>query len=250
MTRIERALVIQHVAMEGPGRIADLCREREIAVEIREIFAGHTIPTSVEANEMLIVMGGSMGVGDRGDPNYAFLAAEIALIERALADERPVLGICLGAQLLAQAAGARVYPNFRRDDAGGEIRVREVGWGPVTLLGRDREPALAGMDSEQIVLHWHGDTFDLPTGAVLLASTAACAHQAFRIGSRAFGLQFHVESNADMARRWAAEDQEFVRAARGADGTAMVVAETDRFAPGARVDGDRLIRNILGCMGA
>lgn len=250
MPPIERAIVIQHVAMEGPARIADLCREREIAVEIREIFAGHAVPHSVAANEILVVMGGGMGVGDRDDPRYAFLGTEIALVERALAAERPVLGICLGAQLLAHAAGARVYPNIRRDAVGREARIREVGWGAVTWLGRDHEPALAGLGPEQTVLHWHGDTFDLPSGAVLLASTPLCAHQAFRIGSREFGLQFHVEADADMARRWAAEDEDFVRAARGADGTAAVIAETDRFSAAARVDGDRLIRNILGCMAA
>ena len=249
MPRVERAIVIQHVAIEGPARIADLCRERDIAVEIREVFAGDEVPYSVAANEMLIVMGGGMGVSDKDDPRYPFLGAEIELVKRALATERAVLGVCLGSQLLAHAAGARVYPNVRRDGAGREVRVREVGWGSVALLGCEREPALAGLGPEQTVLHWHGDTFDLPPGAVLLASTPLCAHQAFRIGPRTFGLQFHVEADAATARRWAVEDQEFVRAARGADGTAMVIAETERCATAARVDGDRLIRNILGCMG-
>jgi len=99
-----------------------------------------------------------------------------------------------------------------------------------------------------MVLHWHGDTFDLPAGAVHLARTAACPHQAFRIGARAFALQFHVEADAAIARRWAAEDADFVRAARGPEGPALVVAETERHAAAARIAGDRMIRNILGCM--
>jgi GMP synthase (glutamine-hydrolysing) len=126
--------------------------------------------------------------------------------------------------------------------------VREVGWGPVQLVGGAGEPALEGLGSEQTVLHWHGDTYDLPAGAVRLASTDLCPNQAFRIGARAFGLQFHVEADAALAKRWAVEDADFVRAARGAEGPAAVIAESERLADGARAAGDRMIRNIVGCM--
>jgi GMP synthase-like glutamine amidotransferase len=249
MDAITRALVIQHVAMEGPARIADLARARGLIVEVREVFAGDAVPARVAVTEALIVMGGGMGVADRGDSRYPFLNAEIALIESALRDGRPVLGICLGAQLLAFAAGAPVYSNVRRDRDGREVGVPEVGWGPVTFLDREREPALAGLTAEELVLHWHGDTFDLPRGAVQLASTPLCGQQAFRLGSQTFGLQFHVEVDAETARRWAVEDAAFVRSARGPDGPALVIAEGDRFAAAARAAGDRLINNILGCMG-
>ena len=242
-----RAVVIQHVAMEGPERIADLLRERDIEVVVREVFAGAAVPEAIAADELLVVMGGGMGVGDRDDPRYPFLEQEAALLKRALADRRGILGVCLGSQLLAHAAGARVYPNVRRDQAGREVRVREVGWGPVKVLAPE-EPALAGLGAEQTVLHWHGDTYDLPAGAVRLASTEPCLNQAFRLGPRAFGLQFHVEANGDIARRWAVEDADFVRAARGPDGPAAVIAESDRLAADARAAGDRMIRNIVGCM--
>jgi GMP synthase (glutamine-hydrolysing) len=158
-----------------------------------------------------------------------------------------VLGVCLGAQLLAHAAGARVFPCVRRDDNGREVPDREVGWGPVSFLG-EHEPALAGLGTEATVLHWHGDTFDLPRGAVHLAATARCRHQAFRLGARAFGVQFHVEVDAATACRWAVEDADFVRAARGPNGPALVIAETEQHAAAAQPAGDRLIRNILGCM--
>jgi GMP synthase (glutamine-hydrolysing) len=249
MIAMKRAIVIQHVEMEGPERIGDLLREREIAVEIRQVFAGDPVPAAIAADELLVVMGGGMGVGDRDDPRYPFLDAEIALLARSLADARPILGVCLGSQLLAHASGARVYPNVRTDAAGATVRVREVGWGKVKLLAGARvEPALAGLAAEENVLHWHGDTFDLPPGATHLASTDLCPHQAFRIGPRAFGLQFHVEASAAVARRWAVEDADFVRAARGADGTAAIFAESDRLADAARAAGDRMIRNIVGCM--
>lgn len=245
-----RALVIQHVDMEGPARIAALCAARGITVDIRYVYAGATVPAAVGADEVLIVMGGGMGVGDRDDPRYPFLNPEIALMRAALREGRGVLGVCLGAQLLAHAAGAEVFPAVKRDAEGRQTRVREVGWGPVTFLGRERETVLQGLAAEEMVLHWHGDTFDLPPGGVHLASTAACAQQAFRLGKRAFGLQFHVEADGDTARRWAMEDADFVRAARGADGPARVIAETEQFAAQARPAGDRLIQNILDCMTA
>ena len=245
---MKRAIVIQHVEMEGPGRIAELLAERDVRVEIREVFAGAPVPRSLGPDELLVVMGGGMGVGDRDDPRYPFLNPEIALMQQALADRRGILGVCLGSQLLACAAGARVYPHARRDESGREQRVREVGWGPITWLGDPNQSALAGLPREQTVLHWHGDTFDLPPGATWLASTPVCAHQAFQVGLRAFGLQFHVEADAALAKRWAVEDADFVRAARGPDGTAAVIAESDRLADAARAAGDRLVRNIIGCM--
>ena len=233
--------------MEGPERIADLLREKGIEVAVREVFAGARVPEVIVAGELLVVMGGGMGVGDRDDPQYPFLNQEAALLKRALADGRGILGVCLGSQLLAHAAGAPVYPNVRRDEGGRQVRVREVGWGAVKLLGPG-EPALAGLGAEQTVLHWHGDTYDLPAEAVRLASTDLCPNQAFRIGTRAFGLQFHVEADAAIAKRWAVEDADFVRAARGPDGPAAVIAESDRLAEAARAAGDRMIRNIIDCM--
>lgn len=233
--------------MEGPERIAELLQDSGVEVDVREVFAGAPVPDIVGPGELLVVMGGGMGVGDRDDPRYPFLNREAALLKRALSDGRGILGVCLGSQLLAHAAGARVYPNVRRDGRGVEVPVREVGWGPIDLLAPG-EPALAGLGASQTVLHWHGDTYDLPSGAVRLASTPACPNQAFRIGRRAFGLQFHVEANGDISSRWAVEDADFVRAARGPDGPAAVIAEGARLAAGARADGDRMIRNIVGCM--
>lgn len=235
--------------MEGPARVAELCAERGIDVEIRHVYEGDAVPGVLAADQGLIVMGGGMGVGDRDDPRYPFLRSEIALIARALEDGRPILGVCLGAQLLAHAAGARVYPHVAMKD-GRSVRVREVGWGPVRFSGAAGEAVLAGLGAEQTVLHWHGDTFDLPPGAVHLASTPVCEQQAFRLGTRAYGLQFHVECDAPTACRWALEDAEFVRAARGPDGPALIIAESAGVAASARAAGDRLIRNILDAMTA
>jgi GMP synthase (glutamine-hydrolysing) len=241
-------IVLQHLNREGPGFIADLCRARGLVVECRRLDLGEPVPRELALDQSLLVMGGSMGVGDRDDPRFPFLAREIDLLRLALAREQPVLGICLGAQLLAAAAGARVFPNQRRDENGVPKPLREVGFGQVRLLGRDTEPALAGLPAELPVLHWHGDTFDLPTGAVRLAETNACANQAFRLGARAFGLQFHVETDAALVRTWAEEDADFAISALGPAGPARIIADSDAASRAMRATGERLLGNILDQM--
>jgi GMP synthase (glutamine-hydrolysing) len=230
-----RAIVLQHTPTEGPERVAVLLGQRGIPCETRALHAGEPVPSDVADGELLIVMGGPMGVADAGSPRYPFLAPEIALLRRLVAREAPVLGICLGSQLLAAGAGAAVYPNPRR----------EVGWGSVDFLAVDREPALAGLRASELVLHWHGDTFDLPAGAVHLASTPVCRHQAFRLGQRQFGLQFHCELERETIATWVREDADYVRDANGPEGAAHILADTDRLYRAAQPVWDRLLGNIL-----
>jgi GMP synthase-like glutamine amidotransferase len=245
---MRRAIVLQHLDREGPEFIADLCRQRDLAVNIVRLDLGEPVPTYLENGDILVVMGGSMGVADVGDPRYPFLAKEVALLRTVLAKTQPVLGVCLGAQLLAHAAGSRVYPN-QHPDALGVLRPRrEVGFGEVRLLGASHEPSLAGLPEAIPVLHWHGDTFDLPAGAVRLAENKVCLNQAFRIGQRAYGLQFHVEIDAPLVRHWAEEDAAFARSALGPDGPATILSACEEATRTLRVTGERLVGNILGEM--
>jgi GMP synthase-like glutamine amidotransferase len=245
---VKQAIILQHMDREGPGLIAELCIDRGLAVTILRLDRGDPVPAALTDHDLLVVMGGAMNVADADEPRYAFLAQEMALLRHVLARQQPVLGVCLGAQLLARAAGGAVYPNRRRDEDGSSRLVREVGFGPVRLLGRGVEPVLAGLPATIPVLHWHGETFDLPRGAVCLAESSACRHQAFRIGRRAFGLQFHVEVDAPTTRQWAADDAAFVRSALGPEGPATLVALSEAGAAEIRGPGQRLIRNILGEM--
>ena len=245
-----RATILTHLDRESPGRLTTLAARRGLSVDIRHVGQGDPVPASLASGEILVVMGGSMGVADVGDPRYPFLELEVALLKRALAARQPVLGICLGAQLLAHAAGSRVYPLTRPGPAGKGTPMREVGFAPVRYLGVGREPALLGLRPDEMVLHWHGDTFDLPADSVRLAETDACPNQAFRIGDHAFGLQFHPEVDATMARDWAREDADFVVGALGPSGPARIIAEAEQAVSRMRAPGDRLLGNILDRLAA
>ncbi|SIO54888.1 type 1 glutamine amidotransferase [Chitinophaga niabensis] len=163
----------QHVTFEGLGYIADWAKAKGHTVTVTKWYEA-PIPPALEDLDMLIVMGGPMGVYE--EDLHPWLSTEKEFIRRAIAAGKPVLGICLGSQLIAAALGARVYPN----------KQKEIGWFPVQF-----HDGIA--PSPTTVFHWHGDTFDLPENAIHLAETSACKNQAYRIGDRVVGLQFHFE---------------------------------------------------------
>jgi GMP synthase-like glutamine amidotransferase len=171
------------VAPEGPYTLAAAMTDAGIAVEVRRVYAGDDLPRDAAGLDALVVMGGPMSAGD--DSGFPTRRAEIALLQDALDRKTPALGLCLGAQLLAAAAGAPVFQGA----AGAEI-----GWGEVELTpAAEQDRFFAGASGPLNVMHWHSDTFELPAGAVLLASNSAYRNQAFRLGANAWGLQFHVE---------------------------------------------------------
>jgi GMP synthase (glutamine-hydrolysing) len=189
VTGSRRFVLIQHLAAEGPGLIATVARDHGCTLNIRRMDRGDSLPAA-SALDGLIVLGGTMGVYEAAA--YPHLAAEQHLIAEACAREVPVLGVCLGAQLLAAALGARVF----RGPA------LEIGFHDVTLTPQGvSDPILGPSGPAFPAFHWHGDTFDLPTGAALLAGTAAYPHQAFRAGN-ALALQFHIELDRSLARDW------------------------------------------------
>jgi len=238
-----RATVLEHVPHEGPARIAGALERAGFALTRVPLHAGAALPARLDEQDFLVVMGGPMGVGDASDPRYPFLAAELELLRAAVASDFPALGVCLGAQLLAAAAGARVYPNVSGDPP---RPLREVGWGAVHFVrSPEEEPVLRGLDGAEVVLHWHGDTFELPRGATLLASTLACQNQMYRLGRRQFGLQFHVEVVEADIEAWLDADPDYVRAALGADGAARIRRDTARFYPRFEPRGDRLLDQLI-----
>lgn len=242
---MKRAVVLQHVPFEGPAAIARLLAERGFSLDVRRLDLGAEVPSMLDEGDVLIVMGGPMGVGDIGDPEFPFLAREVELLRRVIADDAPMLGVCLGAQLLAHAAGARVYPATHPDGS----RCYEVGWGPIRVHHDGATDALvAGLPAEMVVLHWHGDTFDLPEGALHLASTAACPNQAFRTGSRQFGLQFHCEAGDAEVAEFLRADAAFVEKANGPSGVVALERATQGLTAASREARERLLGNLLAAM--
>jgi GMP synthase-like glutamine amidotransferase len=195
--RLPTALVVQHSAAEDPGRLGDWFGDAGLLIDVRTPYDGSPLPDAPDGHAAVVVLGGAMGAYD--DEVAPWLPTTRALLAAAVASGAPTLGICLGAQLLAVAAGGRVEAG----SAGPEI-------GPGLVAKRDAAGAdrlFSSVPFTPDVVHWHWDTVsELPPGAVLLASSTRYQHQAFRVGERAWGLQFHVETTPEMVRRWAESD--------------------------------------------
>lgn len=183
------ALAIRHVAFEDLGSLAGPLAQAGYVVSYIEATDPALSDVAPDEADLLVVLGGPLGVYETDA--YPFLAIEQGLLNRRMAADRPTLGICLGAQLMAAALGARVYPGYGK----------EIGWGPVTLTEAGRAGPLAEL-TEKSVVHWHGDTFDVPGGCDLLASTKLYPHQAFARGGNLLALQFHPEATADGLEDW------------------------------------------------
>ena len=230
-----RVLVLQHVSCEHPGVFSDVMRERDVEAVPVELDEGEPLP-DWRGFDAVLAMGGPMGAGD--DADHPWLGPEKQLVRDAVEGGRPFLGVCLGVQLLAAALGARVYA----------AEQAEVGLLPVELTAEGRaDPLFAGLDDSLVSLQWHGDTFDLPDGAVHLASSPQVANQSFRSGERAYGVQFHLEVTPDQARKWAEVPayQASLANTLGEEKGAEFIADAERRAGELHPPARRLFSNWL-----
>ena len=228
-------LVLQHIACEPPGEYEDVLRERGARIARVELDEGEPLP-DWRAFDAIVAMGGPMSVNDEAE--LPWLTDEKALIRDAVLGGVAFWGACLGVQLLASALGARVYAGERP----------EVGVLPVVLTDDGlRDPVLAGSPRELPSFQWHGDTFDLPEGAVRLAGSDAYPNQAFRYGDRAYGVQFHLEVSASMAKEWAAvpEYAESLERTLGPGSVERMVADIAAHADELRGHGRRVFERWL-----
>lgn len=184
------AAVVRHVHFEDLGTLEALLQQRGYTIHYYD--AGVQELDQVELNNasLLVVLGAPIGAYE--ESTYPFLKQELKLIEGRLNDQHPILGICLGAQLMARVLGASVAP----------MKQKEIGFSQVTLTDAGRASALSRLADDVAVLHWHGDQFDIPNGLETLAHTPLCPNQAFALGSYALGLQFHLEGDVERIEPW------------------------------------------------
>ncbi len=187
-------LVVKHISIEGAGTLGEYLINNGRRIKTIELDKGDNLPASLKGIEAIVLLGGPMNVYEQD--KYPFLKGEDILLKKALKERIPILGICLGAQLLAKALGAKVK----------KARQKEIGWYKLNLTKQGKKDILfKGIGKDFDVFQWHEDTFDIPENATLLATTKTCKNQAFKYGDNAYGLQFHIEVTFDMIKNWIKE---------------------------------------------
>jgi len=224
-----RIHVLQHVDFEGLGHIGAWIDKQGHPLTLTRLFAGDPLPR-LDGFDRLVIMGGPMNIYE--DDRYPWLAAERALIRAAVEAGKSAVGVCLGAQLLADALGSKVFAGANK----------EIGWWPVRLCANALDGGLlADLPEQPTVFHWHGDTFDVPPGAVHLAESEGCRSQAFVFDNRILGLQFHLESTPDTVRSILAHCGHELIPARYVQSEAEILAAD----PALFADVNRMLETLL-----
>jgi GMP synthase (glutamine-hydrolysing) len=230
---MEEILVFQHDPFEDLGVFATVLERQAANYRVIRLFHGETPAEDWERTKALIVLGGPMGVQD--EEAYPFLRWEKRIIRAAIDEGVAILGVCLGAQLIASALGTSIYHG----------RVKEIGWSSVSITPHGQVDSLLGyLPENATVFQWHGDGFDLPAGAIRLASSTNYENQAFRLGRTIYGLQFHLEVTPRMIERWIDERSRDLAAAPYvlAD---KIIADTQSYAPALKYYGERFLAEFV-----
>ncbi len=235
---LRKILVVQHVPHEPLGTLDRLLRTHRIRIKFVNFSRTPDAEPDLTGYDAVIVLGGPMNVDEAH--LHPHLRTEMRLLEAALRAELPILGICLGAQLLAHVLGAPV----------GRNRAPELGWHTVRLTADGHaDAALRHLGDGQPVFHWHGDTFAVPQSATLLAESDLCPHQAFRYGAHAYGLQFHLEADEPVIARWLRVYDGELTARHGDDAARRIQLETRSLLPPMRQLGDAVFTELLRLFG-
>jgi GMP synthase (glutamine-hydrolysing) len=213
----KHSLIIKHNSSEGAGLFEKILKEKGWDQDILPLYTGKELPDSVDSYDLILIMGGPMSAND--EARYPFLKKELPFIRQGLKLGKPVMGICLGAQLMAKSLGAMVYPG----------PYKEIGWYFLNQTPSAKsDPLFSLLDSCFLVFQWHGETFDLPNGGICLAGNEAYPSQAFRFGEWAYGLQFHFEVTESMIKTWLGHWGEEIKKAKPQPLTAQDIVRDSR----------------------
>jgi GMP synthase (glutamine-hydrolysing) len=230
---MEEVLVFQHDPFEDLGFFAQVLEKERASYRTLRLFHGEMPGADLQHIAALIILGGPMGIDD--EEKFPFLRWEKKIIRAALDESVPILGVCLGAQLIAGALGSRVYPG----------PVSEIGWSPISITPHGQVDSLLGyLPENATVFQWHSDGFDLPPGAVCLASSRHYGTQAFRLGKSIYGLQFHLEVTSRMIERWIGERSKELASAPYVS-PEKILADTKNYAPTSKYYGERFLAEFV-----
>ena len=222
---MKKLLVLQNIEREGPGLFLKIAKEKGFIPEIYNLSLGEKLPEA-KKEDLILIMGGPMSVRDINDKKYFWLKEENEFIKGAIENQISIIGICLGAQLLAHSLGGkieRLKDEFNKNKP-------EIGWSEIYSIDKKSNDEKSLMLREPLkVLHWHGDRIILPPQAELLASSAKCNEQFFKIGEYIYGLQFHIETEGTMTDDWIKNDKKFIISGLGKNGQKILKNQCSKF---------------------
>ena len=230
---MEEIVVFQHDPFEDLGFFAEVLEQQKAAYRVIRLFHGEMPAGAWEPLRALIILGGPMSTHEEAD--YPFLRWEKTIIRAAIGEGVPVLGICLGAQLIAAALGTPIFHG----------RVKEIGWNPISITAHGQVDSLLGyLPENATVFQWHGEGFDLPSGSLRLASSVHYENQAFRLGKNVYGLQFHLEVTPRMIERWIDERSKDLAQAPYVS-VEKIRSDTQSYAPSLKYYGERFLSEFV-----
>ena len=223
---MKKLLVLQNIEREGPGLFLKIAKEMGFIAEIYNLSLGEKLPET-KKEDLILIMGGPMSVRDIHNEKYFWLREETDYIKRAINNQISIIGVCLGAQLLAHVLGGKIEK--LKDDFNKENKP-ELGWDEIKSIDKKSQDEISlGLKKPLKVLHWHADRIILPPRAELLASSDRCNEQLFKVGENIYGLQFHVETEGLMTDVWIENDKEFIISVLGENGQKILKNQCKEF---------------------
>ena len=223
---MKKLLVLKNIEREGPGLFLKIAKEKGFLPEIYNLSLGEKLPEP-KKDDLILIMGGPMSVRDINNEKYFWLREETYFLKRAIENQISIIGVCLGAQLLAHVLGGKIE---RLKDESNKENKPELGWSEISSIEeKSNEKINLSIKEPLKVLHWHGDRIILPPQAKLLASSNRCREQLFKVGESIYGLQFHVETEGDMTSDWIKDDKKFVISGLGKNGQKILKNQCCKF---------------------